>query len=143
MPGYHLIEERMLKPFHPDGIEPHANRKGFLDYMRELRQESFPFPCGYRLRVEGLEDVLLAAGDRLQEVEEFIHDTLARRANELDAVMGTNVQVIFRPRLQLADDFWVEAGLNRHLSLRRIFGRPSRQPGPNGAEFFFVGFNLT
>lgn len=143
MPGYHLIEERMLTPFHPDGIEPHANRKGFLDYMRELRQETFPFPRGYRLCVYGLEDVLLAAGDRLREVEGFIHDTLAQRANELDAVMGTNVQVIFPSRLQLADDFWVEAGLNRHLSLRRIFGRPKRLSGPNGTELFFVGFNLT
>ena len=31
MPGYHLIEERMLKLNNPDGIEPHPNRKGFLD----------------------------------------------------------------------------------------------------------------
>lgn len=143
MPGYHLIEERMLKPFHADGIEPHANRKGFLDYLRELRQESFPFPRGYRLCVYGLEDVLLAAGDKLPEVEGFIHHTLAGRANELDAMMGTNVQVIFRPHLQLADDFWAEAGLKRHLSLRRIFGTPTRLQGPNGTEFFIVGFNLT
>ncbi|MBI4609288.1 MAG: hypothetical protein HY726_09775 [Candidatus Rokubacteria bacterium] len=57
--------------------------------------------------------------------------------------MGTNVQVIFRQRLQRSDDFWVEAGLKKHLSLRRIFGAPSRQQGPNGTEFFLVGFNLT
>ena len=63
MPGYHLIEERMLKPNNPDGIEPHPNRKGFLDYLRELRQDDFPFQRGYKLAVEGLEDVLLAAGE--------------------------------------------------------------------------------
>ncbi|WP_337288690.1 hypothetical protein [Candidatus Methylomirabilis sp.] len=143
MPGYHLIEARMLTPSHQDGIEPHPNRKGFLDYMRELREETFPFPPGYRFRIEGLEDLLLAAGDRLQEVEGFIHATLVRRAGDLDAVMGTPVQIIFRQRLQLADDFWVEAGVNRHLSLRRIFGTPIRQQGPNGTEFFFTGFNLT
>lgn len=57
--------------------------------------------------------------------------------------MGTPVQIIFRHRLQLADDFWAEAGVNRHLSLRRLFGTPARQPGPNDTEFFFVGFNLT
>ena len=143
MPGYHLIEERMLRPFHPNGIEPYSNRKGFLDYLRELRQDPFPLPRGYKLRVEGLEEVLLAASDRLQEVESFIHNIMASRANELDSVMSTNVQVVFRERLQRSDDFWVEAGLNRHLSLRRIFGTPSRQQGPNGTEFFLAGFNLT
>ena len=143
MPGYHLIEERMLKPFNPDGIKPHPNRKGFLDYLRELRQDSFPFPRQYKLRVEGLEDVLLSAGDNLQEVEAFIRSTMVSRANELDSQMGTNVQVIFRGRLQRSDDFWLEVGLKRHLSLRRIFGSPPRQQGPNGTEFFIVGFNLT
>lgn len=143
MPGYRLIEERMLKPFQADGIEPHPNRTGFLDYLRELRQDTFPFPRGYKLRVEGLEDVLLAAGDHLQEVESFIHDILAARANELGSVMNTDVQVIFRQRLQKSNDFWVEAGVKKRLSLRRIFGNPIRQEGPNGTEFFFVGFNLT
>jgi hypothetical protein len=142
MPGYRLIEGRMLKPFNPDGIEPHPNCKGFLDYLRELRQDSFPFPRGYKLRVDGLEDVLLAAGDRLPEVQSFIHNVLASRANELYSVMGTDVQVIFHQRLQLAADFWVEAGLRRHLSLRQIFGTPRRLQGPNGTEFFYVGFNL-
>lgn len=143
MPGYHLIEERMLQPYNPDGIVPHPDRLGFLDYMRELRQEQFPFPKGHKLMVVGLEDVLLAAGTRLDEVEAFIHDTLARRANELDSIMGTNVQVIFRSKVQRSNDFWIEAGLNRHLSLRKIFGSPPRQSGPNGTEFFVVGFNLT
>lgn len=143
MPGYHLIEERMLQPYNPDGIVPHPDRLGFLDYMRELRQEQFPFPKGHKLMVIGLEEVLLAAGDHLDEVEGFIHDTIALRANELEAIMSANVQVVFRSKLQRSDDFWIEAGLKKHLSLRRIFGSPSRQSGPSGTEFYFVGFNLT
>jgi hypothetical protein len=143
MPGYHLIEERMLKPNNPDGIEPHPNRKGFLDYLRELRQDDFPFQRGYKLAVEGLEDVLLAAGNQLPEVEAMIHNVLSSRANELNSIMGTNVQVIFRDKLQKSDDFWVEAGMQRHLSLRRIFGSPRRYKSPTGIEFFIAGFNLT
>jgi hypothetical protein len=142
MPGYHLIEERMLKPNKSDGIEPHPNRRGFLDYLRELRQDDFPFQRGYKLAVVGLEDVLLAAGSKLPEVEGYIHGILSNRANELNS-MGSNVQIIFQDKLQKADDFWLEAGFQRHLSLRRIFGNPSRQPGPNGTEFFFAGYNLT
>jgi hypothetical protein len=142
MAGYYLIEERMMKPQNPDGIEPNPNRKGFLDYLRELRQDSFPFPRGYKIAVEGLEDVLLAAGNSLPEVEDRIRGILTSRANELESVMGTNVQIIFRDKLQKSDDFWVEAGVNRRLSLRRIFGSPRRY-SRNGTEFFIAGFNLT
>jgi hypothetical protein len=143
MAGYHLIEERMMKPFNPDGIEPNPNRKGFLDYLRELRQDQFPFPRGYKIVVEGLEDVLLAAGNSLPEVEERIHNILTARANELESIMGTNVQMIFKDKLQKSDDFWVEAGLQKRLSLRRIFGTPKRYRSPTGTEFFIAGFNLT
>ena len=143
MAGYHLIEQGMMKPFKPDGVEPNPNRKGFLDYLRELRQDQFPFPRGYKIVVEGLEDVLLAAGDSLHDVEDRIHGILTSRANELESIMGTNVQVIFSDKLQKEDDFWVEAGVNRHLSIRRIFGTPRRYRSPNGTEFFIAGFNLT
>ena len=143
MPGYHLLEEDMLQPRRPDGITPHANRLGFLDYMRELREDTFPFPQGYRLLVYGLKDVLLAADSKLTEVEALIRTVLSARANELNSMMGTNAQFVFRGHLRRADDFWLEAGINRHLSLRRIFGTPTRQSGPNGTEFFYVGFNLT
>ena len=132
-----------MKPFNSNGIEPNPNRKGFLDYLRELRQDSFPFPRGYKIVVEGLEDVLLAAGNSLPEVEERIRSILTSRANELESIMGTNVQVVFKDKLQKSDDFWLEAGVNRHLSLRRIFGTPKRHRGPAGTEFFIAGFNLT
>jgi hypothetical protein len=143
MPGYRLIEERMLKPFNREGIDPYPTRMGFLDFMRELRQDPFPFPQGHKLRVEGLEHVLLAAGDKLEEVERYIHDVLASRANELYSIVGSDVQIIFQDKLQRSDDFWLEAGPRRHLSLRPIFGTPVRQQGPNGTEYFFAGFNLT
>lgn len=142
MPGYHLLEEDMLQPRRQEGIVPHTNRMGFLDYMRELREDTFPFPPGHRLLVYGLEDVLLAADSKLQEVEAMIRTVLAARANELNS-MGPSVQMVFRARLRRSHDFWLEAGIHRHLSLRGIFGTPSRQSGPNGTEFFHVGFNLT
>ena len=56
---------------------------------------------------------------------------------------GLALPFLFQDKLQKADDFWLEAGFQRHLSLRRIFGNPSRYKGPNGTEFFFAGYNLT
>lgn len=143
MAGYLLIEQRMLQPYKPDGFPPNPDCLGLLDYLRELRQEVFPFASGQRLRIEGVENVLLAAGDNLAEVATFIHDTMAYRGNELNSRLGTNVQVIIRSPLRQADGFWIEAGLEMHLSLRRIFDSPKKQVDRSGNEYFFVGFNLT
>lgn len=142
MAGYLLIEEKMLQPYKTDGFPPNPDCLGLLDYLRELRQEVLPFAQGQRLRIVGVEDVLLAAGDNLSEVASFIHDTMAAKANELNARLP-NVQVVFRYPLRQANDLWIEAGLDKHLSLRRIFDSPPKQVDRSGNEFYFVGFNLT
>lgn len=142
MAGYLLIEEKMFQPYKSDGFPPNPDCLGLLDYLRELRQEVLPFAQGQRLRIVGVEDVMLAAGDNLGEVAAFIHDTMAAKANELTARFA-NVQVVFRYPLRQADDLWIEAGLDKHLSLRRIFDSPHRQVDRSGNEYYFVGFNLT
>ena len=142
MSGYFLLEEKQMRPFKPRGFPPNPVRMGFLDYTRELRQEIFPFPEGHKLLVVGLEEVLIAAGDHLQEIEAFIHDTLARRANELNSYR-IGVQVVFRRPLKSARDFWFELGGGKQLSLRRVFDSPPLKSDLAGNEYYFVGFNLT
>ena len=140
MAGYLIVEERMMQPPKAGGVAPHPHRLGLLDYLRELRQEVFPFPPGHRIRVVGLEDVLRAAGDPPREAAGFIHATMADRANELER-MGGFVQVVFQSRLRHADDFWFEVG-DRRVSLRPIFGhvRPVHE---HGGEYFLASFNLS
>lgn len=142
MSGYILLEEKQMKPFKPKGFPPNPVRMGFLDYMRELRQETFPFPEGHKLLVVGLEEVLIVADDHLQEVEAFVHDTLARKANELNAYR-INVQIVFRRALKSAQDFWFELGGGKKISLRLIFDSPPIKSDFAGNEFYFVGYNLT
>ena len=142
MSGYFLIEEKQMQPFKPKGFPPNPVRMGFLDYMRELRQETFPFPEGHKLLVVGLEEVLIVADDHLQEVEAFVHDTLARKANELNAYR-INVQIVFRRALKSAQDFWFELGGGKKISLRLIFDSPPIKSDFAGNEFYFVGYNLT
>ena len=142
MSGYFLLEEKQMQPFKPRGFPPNPVRMGFLDYTRELRQETFPFPEGHKLLVVGLEEVLIAAGDHLQEIEAFIHDTLARKANELNSYR-IGVQIVFRRPLKSARDFWLELGGGKQLSLRRIFDSPPLRSDLAGNEYYFVGFNLT
>ncbi len=144
MPGYLLIEEKMLKPYRPQGFEPNRIKMGILDFMRELRQEVFPFNREHKLRIVGLEEALLAAwpDPNLLEVSLYIRQILTSRANELEAGMGP-VQIIFRNSLKRADDFWFEPGARQKITLRPIFGSPIRNTDPLGNEFYQVGFNLT
>ncbi len=141
MAGYLLIERKFLQPHKSDGMLPNRVRMGFLDYLRELRDEPFHFPRGYKILIEGIEDVLTAAGDNRADVESYIHDLLASRANELEQ-MGGMVHIVFERKLNQADDFWFEVGLER-VSLRRIFGSPIKKADGAGNEYYIVGFNLT
>lgn len=144
MPGYLLIDEKMLRPIRAQGFQPNPLRLGLLDYLRELRQETFSFTGEQQIQVVGMEDVLLAAeqAHALLEVSLGIRNTMARCANELNSNLG-QVQVVFRRSLMRADDFWFDAGGVKRISLRPIFGSPTKNVDPNGNEYFQVGFNLT
>ena len=144
MGNYLLIEEKMLRSYRPNGFPPNPQRIGFLDYLRELRQEVFPLTSENKLLIVGLEDVLLAAGsgENLLRVSLGIRAILTSRANELNSNLG-QVQIVFRWPLKRADNFWFDPGGNRQVSLRPIFGSPSLQSGPSGTEFYLTGFNLT
>ncbi|MBP1716767.1 MAG: hypothetical protein H6Q43_205 [Deltaproteobacteria bacterium] len=144
MGNYLLIEERMLQPYRPKGFLPNPKRMGFLDFLRELGQEVFPFSRGNRLCVVGLEEVLLQAGsgENLMKVSLEIRKILTARANELEANLG-QVQIVFRRPLKRSDDFWFDPGGNRRMSLRPIFGSPIKQTDQNGNEYYMTGFNLT
>lgn len=144
MPGYMLIEEQMMRPYRPKGINPNPVRMGLLDYLRELRHEVFPFDAEQQLRIVGLEDVMLAARDSdRKEIELFIRRILTSKANELDACNLGWVQMVFRRPLMRADDFWFEAGGRMRVSLSLIFGSPMKEADVSGNEYYLVGFNLT
>ncbi len=142
MPGYILLEKRFLQPQKSDGFPPNEVRMGFLDYLRALREEPFHFLRGYRIMIEGVEEVLIAAAGNRNDVSSYIHSILVSQANELNSRMGGHVQVVFKWKLNQADDFWFEVGQERY-SLRNIFGSPKKQVDRAGNEYYPVGFNLT
>ena len=140
MAGYMLIERKMLRPHKADGVPQHEQEIGFLDYLRELRQDVFPFSQGSRLRVVGLEETLLAAQDR-NELSAEIHRLLAARANELGSMRGF-VQVVFEWQLSYGDELWFTRGTSERIPLRPLFGSVSQQhEGTN--VYYLAGFNLT
>ena len=140
MAGYMLVEKKMLRPHKADGIRPHEQEMGFIDYLRELNQETFPFARGTKLRLVGFEETLLAAGDR-QEISAEIHRRLAARANELESMAGW-VQVVFEWSLSFGDELWFTRGASERVALRPVFGKAQRQQ-EGGNVYYLAGFNLT
>lgn len=140
MAGYMLIEKRMLRPHKADGIPSHEQEIGFLDYLRELRQEPFPLAPGSKLRIVGLEETLLAAQDR-HALSEDMHKMLAARANELEQ-MGGFVQVVFEWQLSFGAELWFTRGATERVPLRPLFGNV-RQHNEGSNVYYLAGFNLT
>jgi hypothetical protein len=81
MAGYLLIEEKYLLSAKPYGFSANPDPIGILDYLRELRQESFPFNDGKRLRIVGLEDLLIAAGEK-QKRSRRLHSPNTRQQSQ-------------------------------------------------------------
>lgn len=141
MPGYILVERAMLAPARPNGIEPHPDELGFLDFLRELAAEPFPFPRFAQIRVVGFEEVLFAARPEDAALAAEIHRRLRQAAAELERRL-MSVQVVFRGRLVRGDTLWSEFGGQR-LPVGHIFGSPPPQTDARGNRFFAVNFNLT
>ena len=140
MAGYLLVEERMMQPAKAGGVPPHPVRYGLLDYLRELRQEVFPFPAGHRIRVVGLEDVLRAAGEsasRGRELHSRDDGREGHRAGTHGGLRAGRLQIEAAPRRRL----WFEVG-TRRISLRPIFGR-IQHIRQHDNDFFLASFNLS
>lgn len=141
MPGYMLLERKVLVPLRWDGIEPHHEELGLLDFLRELVAEPFPLPRYAEIRVVGLEEVLFAARPEEANLALEIHRRLRQAAPELEQRL-LSVQVVFRGRLVRGDTLWSEFGGQR-LPVGHIFGSPPPQTDSRGNRFYTVNFNLT
>lgn len=141
MPGYFLLERAMLAPAKPDGIEPHPEELGFLDFVREVSAEPFPLPRYAQVRVVGLEEVLFAARPDEVALAAEIHRRLRRAAAELERGL-LSVQVLFRGSLIRGESLWSEFR-NHRLPVGHIFGSPPPTTDRRGNRSFPVNFNLT
>lgn len=141
MPGYQLVELQYLASYKQNGLQPYENTIGFLDFLREIAQEPFPFPKFYKLQVHGLEVVLFASRPRQDEMASKIHTLLRQAAQNLEKRL-MDVQVVFIGKLMRGDALWTEYR-NARLPIGNIFGSPIRQTDINNNPFFKTNFNLT
>ncbi|MBW1613781.1 MAG: hypothetical protein JRF08_02590 [Deltaproteobacteria bacterium] len=141
MPGYQLVEIINLSDSKPKGIAPYENDIGLLDFLRELRQDSLPFPKFHRLQVRGLEDVLFAARPNHEEMALKIRRLLRKGAQDLERRL-IEVQFIFQGKLIRGDTLWIEYR-NTRLPIGHIFGLPIRQTDANDNPFYKTNFHLS
>ena len=141
MTGYILLERATLSPLNPNGITPHPEQIGFLDFLRELAGEPFPLPRHAEIRVVGLEELLFAARPDEMTLALEIHRRLRQAAPELERRL-LSLQVVFRGTLIRGDTLWSEFSGSR-LPIDRIFGSPPPEKDARGNRFFRANFNLT
>lgn len=146
MPGYQLIEEKYLMPPGQTGTKVKRNsvRIGFLDFLKELQQEEFPYNEYTSLLVVGLEDVLLYARQigEMEQTAREIRSILQKFAGKFDSYSCGNVQIMFRNELRRGDKLQALHPAV-HLPVYLIFGTPVADVDDNNNESYKVSFNIS
>jgi hypothetical protein len=139
--GYLLIAQRDLAPYKDNGIEPYREAIGFLDFLRELEGDDFPFKKFSEIRLEGLEEALFAAVPNEETLALDIKNRLKAAAADLESRL-ISIQIVFKERLIPGDMIWAEYR-GRRLPIGFIFGSPHRETDIKRNAFFSTNFNLS
>lgn len=144
MPGYLLTQIKHLSPPLPEGrgIKANTRRIGFLDFLRELEDDPFPYHEESKLLVVGLEDVLLFARPKMEDMAQKIHKKLQRVAGEFEKRSCPTVQIVFRSELIRGDTLRVNHPAVE-LPIYLVFGSPPPETDRNGNVFYRCSFNLS
>jgi len=85
MPGYEIIERSSLKSYNQDGIEEYENKIGFIDFLREIKNEANDLPPLSSYMVIGIDDVLYFTDLKDRHlVARKIHNILQAGASSLE-----------------------------------------------------------
>lgn len=143
MPGYILVEQQYLSPPKPEGqgISANTRRIGFSDFLRELKEDPFPYKENTSLLIYGLEDVLLEARPDMEGRARTIRAQLERVAQDFERSHCPFVQVVFRFGLLSGAHLWVKM-LPQDQPIYLIFGDPVEQSDGRGNVYYTTSFNL-
>ena len=141
MPGYEIVERSSLKPFNPNGFEEYENKIGFIDFLREVKNEANDLLTLSSYMVIGIDDVLYFANpsDR-HSIERKIHSILQTAASSLER-KKIQVQIVCKGKLKKGETLWIEYRGDK-LDLELIFGSTHKHSS-SGLEKYMTGFNLS
>lgn len=143
MPGYVLVEQKSLTPPRPSGqgVKANTHEIGFSDFLRELKQDEFPFNENSSLRVVGIEDVLLASRPNMDELCIRLRNTLQSAGNNFFSRGCGDVQIVFRGELVRGAHLIVRHPTS-DINIYLIFGSPAQEE-INGQWIYKSSFNLS
>ncbi len=133
MAQYYLVEEHNLAAL---PWAEKAQRMGFLDFLRAVQNDPPALPRNDFVRVDGIEDVLLAARPKMDDMAREFHRMLAKAAKKLQR-LNTFVAMVVRTKVVPGDQLWIEHPTAR-IPLYLVFGSPA-----GGQPFYPVSFNLS
>lgn len=142
MPGYDIFELRYLKTNQGDeGLDPHENKIGLLDFLRELKSGAEGIARNSSYLVMGIDEVLYMAGkEERRETAQFIHTIFQKAAQTLQR-KNIEVQIVCKGTLIPGDSLWLKYR-GEDFSLNTIFGTPAKRDIRN-CPVYFSGFNLS
>ncbi len=142
MPGYQLVEEKYLLPSKRNGIRRNTRRIGFLDFVRELKQEEFPYNEYSSLLVVGLEDLLLYSRPKMNEAAVEIRRIIQSKASQFNGYNCDWVQIMFRNRFERGENLRVIHPAVA-LPVYLIFGSPVEEVDTDDNVCYRCSFNLS
>jgi len=143
MPGYILIEQKSLTPPKPLGQGVTANRTeiGFLDFVREIEQEDFPFNENSSIRIIGLEEYLLSTRPDMENETKKLRQVLQKSANSFFAKGCGNIQIVFKGELVFGEHLMVNH-VTAKIPIYHIFGFATQDTIHN-EKIYKATFNLS
>jgi hypothetical protein len=141
MPGYEILEQKNLQPYKEHGIKPNEIKIGFLDFLRELKNDAAAIPRNSSFMVVGIDEVL-----RMTKFEERdkrarkIHNILQSASSALHR-KNVQVQIMCKERLVKGDSLKL-LYRGEELPIHLIFGSTITNE-VHGAHVYTIGFNLS
>ena len=142
MPGYVLVEQKNLSPPHLEGsgVKRNTRKIGFIDFLREIEQDEFPFDENSSLLITGIEEVLLASRPKMEETARIIRKKLQSAGGYFNDRGCGDVQIVFRGDL-LRGEHLIDNHVTEKIPIYLIFGSPTPIE-VNGQKIFRTTFNM-
>ena len=145
MSGY-LVLPRTALDLHGGKTPAAPEQIGFLDFLREIEQDPFPFASRARLCVTGLDELLIAQGCTQQritpEAANLLLDyrrRLKRAASEINHLADIQVPVAYPLRLGGENDLGAHHTKQDFVPLWQLFGK---NPSPRDILPGVVGYHF-